>query len=501
MFIDMAQTFADDPAGFLLFRMEGKHPLFMWLIAPFLLIMDDPLMAGRMASVLTGLVTLAGIMKTASLLFSSRAGWTAGLVWILCPYALFYERLAQVESLLAGLGIWTLFTCIKISRGEWGRGGFAGLGILLGMAFYTKATAVLLFPLPILVFLILGSYRRDGFWRNIVIAYALALAVVIPLFMYGREVGFFSRTAVWQLPVYFMPLDKILSFPWEYWYGNTMVAGEFILAYLTLPVALVIGFSCVDAVLRRDKNRMVLMAWAFVPFFLIMMVANGFYSRYFLFIIPPLVLLASLGLLRLGEFLGTSLSTSSLLQGRSSTRSNILLIGLLMGVVLFDATEMGWKLITDPLKAPIHELDRIMHLEGMNSGYGIKEAAQFLESEAGDEPVTLLVPMKPGNSPEGISVYLWRSSRVRQIPVPWWPESERLIPDKPFPVAYSIYRHEPRAMENPENLKAVYFVYPYTLYPEARFLAVNPEFKKVWSFPKPDKTHSIEIFKRISRPE
>src|SRR3989344_5311268 len=40
---------------------DGKQPLFMWVMIPFLKIFSDPLFAGRFLSLLTGLSSLAGI--------------------------------------------------------------------------------------------------------------------------------------------------------------------------------------------------------------------------------------------------------------------------------------------------------------------------------------------------------------------------------------------------------------------------------------------------------
>lgn len=129
-------------------------------------------------------------------------------------------------------------------------------------------------------------------------------------------------------------------------------------------------------------------------------------------------------------------------------------------------------MIRDPLTAPVHYLDRILYLEGMNSGYGIVEAVEFLKKEAQAEPVTLLINEKLGNPPEGVAVYLWRNPRVRMV-------STRL-PDERYTGLSG----------------AVYFVYPFTRFPQERFLSENPGFKKVWSHPKPDDQYAVDIFKR-----
>src|SRR5579872_353447 len=40
---------------------DGKTPLFMWAMAPFLAIFADPLLAGRLLSVVSGFFTLLGV--------------------------------------------------------------------------------------------------------------------------------------------------------------------------------------------------------------------------------------------------------------------------------------------------------------------------------------------------------------------------------------------------------------------------------------------------------
>lgn len=108
----------------------------------------------------------------------------------------------------------------------------------------------------------------------------------------------------------------------------------------------------------------------------------------------------------------------------------------------------------------------------MNSGYGIVEAVEFLKKEAQAEPVTLLINEKLGNPPEGMAVYLWRNPRVRIV-------ASRL-PEK----------------RGEDSSGTVYLVYPFTRFPQERFLSENPGFKKVWSHPKPDDQYAVDIFKR-----
>lgn len=125
------------------------------------------------------------------------------------------------------------------------------------------------------------------------------------------------------------------------------------------------------------------------------------------------------------------------------------------------------------MTAPLHYLDRLLYLEGMNSGYGIVEAVEFLQKEAQAKTITVLIHEKLGNPPQGAAVYLWKNPRVRMVPT--------LLPDR---------------RQASDGQDAVYFIYPYTTWPQERFLQENPDFNKVWSFAKPDKQYSIDIFKR-----
>src|ERR1035437_649181 len=51
---------------------DGKEPLFMWIMIPFLKFIHNPLVAGRIVSVLSGLGTLVGVSFLSFLLFKDK---------------------------------------------------------------------------------------------------------------------------------------------------------------------------------------------------------------------------------------------------------------------------------------------------------------------------------------------------------------------------------------------------------------------------------------------
>ena len=60
IYIRWAQVMQNEPTLRFLPLSDGKQPLFMWLIIPALKVFSDPLVAGRMVSVLAGFGTLVG---------------------------------------------------------------------------------------------------------------------------------------------------------------------------------------------------------------------------------------------------------------------------------------------------------------------------------------------------------------------------------------------------------------------------------------------------------
>lgn len=154
------------------------------------------------------------------------------------------------------------------------------------------------------------------------------------------------------------------------------------------------------------------------------------------------------------------------------------------------------------LNASSHESDRLRYVEGMDSGTGVREAAQFLAKEAEafrkktGVPLPVLLPMTPGNPAEGITVYLWNHPDVRFVPVFWWPKSPRIIPaGLRFSHRPSIYQTSPVMRRETTLLDYAHFIFPDAIYSRKKFLQENPRFKQAWIFQRPGTRGSIVIFK------
>ncbi|MDP2918200.1 MAG: glycosyltransferase family 39 protein, partial [bacterium] len=88
---------------------DGKQPLFIWLMMDVMPIFGEPLFAGRAASILAGLGTMAGLFFLGKEIFKSKkVGWLAMLLYFLYPFALVYDRMALMDGLVGMFAVWAL---------------------------------------------------------------------------------------------------------------------------------------------------------------------------------------------------------------------------------------------------------------------------------------------------------------------------------------------------------------------------------------------------------
>src|SRR3990167_7674400 len=99
IYIRWAQIMRADPALRFVPLSDGKQPLQMWSMIPFLKIFTDPLFAGRLLSVLAGIATIVGVFLVTKLLFKSqKIALIASSITAISPFMVFFDRMALVEE-------------------------------------------------------------------------------------------------------------------------------------------------------------------------------------------------------------------------------------------------------------------------------------------------------------------------------------------------------------------------------------------------------------------
>ena len=172
----------------------GVPNLYFYLMAPFMRVFGDTMVGARMLSVISGLVAVWFVYKTARLLWGPRAGLIAGLLMAVSPLALQFSRQAGESTPTAALwavGFYFLFMALRYRRwSDWVLSGMAW-----GFSLYFYAAGKLIIPLIAVV----AAYCLVRWHVNFFKRYALGWALLVFAFLLTfMPYGVFSAKDNWQ---------------------------------------------------------------------------------------------------------------------------------------------------------------------------------------------------------------------------------------------------------------------------------------------------------------
>lgn len=376
---------------------DGKQPLFMWVVIPFLKFIKDPLIAGRLVSVLSGFGTLIGIFVASYLLFKSKkVALVSSFIYSISPYAIFFDRLSLSDSMLSMFGVWTfVFAYLTVT---YERLDFAMLaGFALGGAWLTKSPAI--FFVILLPSLLAFSGRK----KYLISIFYLLITVLIGYGMYNilRLGPNFHQIAVRNLD-YVYPYLHILSSPLD----PLKPYADRILEYYRMmgpwPILVILLISYFLNWRKNWRQVFVLTLWFIVPIFTISEFSKTMTARYAFFTLPYVIILAS----------AFFLTKSKLLE---KIGVSFLLIFVLISL------KFDYFLLTDPSKANLPRSERSGYLEEWTAGQGIREIAESLKSQItnlkSDEQIIVGTEGYFGTLPDGLQIYLQNISQITVIGV------------------------------------------------------------------------------------
>ncbi|TSC88972.1 MAG: Uncharacterized protein G01um10145_681 [Microgenomates group bacterium Gr01-1014_5] len=369
---------------------DGKQPLFMWSVIPFLKIFEDPLIAGRMVSVLCGMGSVIGISALTHILFKSwKTTLLAGFLYAISPFAVFFERMALADAMLSMFGVWSMVFAVLTAK--YLRLDTAMLaGFALGGALLTKSPGVFfLILLPATIFLAnlpkrlvsLTFIKLAGLWIVVgVISYGL-----YNILRLGPEFHMISL----RNKDYIFPLSHALTNPWDplQFHVKEIIEWFWVLVPMTsllaAAVAIILGWK------KHWRVFLPLLAWLLVPLIIQAEYAKVFTARYLLFTIPPLFILAALGI--------------------TSVKLKTKTFWAVIALVSLPSLYVDYLFLTTPQKAPLPRVERSGYLELWTSGTGIREVAQFIKAEHEKDPNTQIVVGTEGyfgTLPDGLMIYV-----------------------------------------------------------------------------------------------
>lgn len=402
IYIRWSQIMANEPTLRFLPLSDGKQPLYMWILMFAVSRFQDPLFIGRLVSVGAGMGSMFGIMLVSFFLFRSRkAAVLSGFLYAISPFAIFFDRMALVDSLLNMCGIWALLFGIITSRTR--RIDTAIVtGFFIGLATLTKSPGVF-FALLLPVTWLLANWTRDIKDNLSIIVQLFFLAVIsvgIAFGMYNiQRLGpnfhqLSARTQDYVYPIshiFERPLDPLLphfdrSLEWIRILGPSML---FVL----------VGVGVVLSIKGNSKKVLVLLIWSIVPILVQSEFAKVFTARYIYFTLPPLYILS-------GNIL-------------SKSKVRLVLI-ICIGLFTLQSLKNDFYLLKDPEKAKLPRSERSGYLEEWTAGQGILQVAKYLKETQSQNPSQKIVVGTEGyfgTLPDGLQMYMQNTPNTLVIGV------------------------------------------------------------------------------------
>ncbi len=390
IYIRWAQIMRAEPTLRFVSLSDGKTPLFMWAMMPMFKVIRDPLLAGRFLSVLSGFMALAGVFFLARRVFGEKAGYWAALLYAVCPYTVFFDRMALVDSMLAAFTVWAIYFAIWLLQAL--RLDLAMiLGYILGGALLVKTPAML--NILVLPFSIIGIGKKDYSRHKLLkllLYWTIAIAFALVIYNILRLGPGFQQLSSRNGDYVFSPLE-LKDRPFDPFIPHFGDVADWFPKLLTLPIlaALLVGVFAI--VSGANRMGLVVLVWALIPLVLEMAFLKTFTARYLLSSIPPFLVISGFGIDYALE---------------KVKRYNWTAIALSLALLLPLALYFDYLLFTDPAKAPLPREERKGYLEDWTAGYGFEEIAQFILKNAKNGPVAVGTEGSFGTLPDGLQIYL-----------------------------------------------------------------------------------------------
>mgnify|MGYP001370559191 CR=1 FL=1 len=397
IYIRWAQVMRAEPTLRFLPLTDGKQPLFMWLIIPFLKLISNPLYAGRLVSIFAGTSSVIGLYILTYLLTKRRlTSLITGLLYAIIPYTLFFDRYALADSLLLMFGIWSLVFTYLIAK--YTRLDTALIsGGVLGLALLTKSPAIVFIFLGVMAPLLLPRFNC---WHYLKFAILLSLTLVIAYAIYNvLRLGPEFHQISLRNQDYRFPFSEIIANPIGIFQTNASAFVSFIW-YLITPGVLIFSSLGIFFLFRTKKTKVLFfLLWIVGPSIIQIFVARGLTARYFFFIVPPFLILASIGF------------TQVFYHYRKNLFLKLLFLIILFGYGLHQSI----IIITNPDQANLPRIERSGYLEEWTAGQGLDQIASYIDRQSHSNRIVVGTEGFFGTTPDGLQIYFDKRPNVTVI--------------------------------------------------------------------------------------
>jgi 4-amino-4-deoxy-L-arabinose transferase-like glycosyltransferase len=417
IYIYWSQLTASDAARFLFYPLQdGKTPLFIWAMIPFLRLIADPLFAARLVSVIFGLAQMWLTGATIALFTPRRRYQLLGAILVIfLPGFILNQRLALMDTMMTffltasfyasyrGLILYhRRSTWMPATTAIW-RWWFIG-GFSFGLALLTKFSGLLfLLPLASLCLYFPRSLRR--LCRSLAFLATSALLGLL-LLLTLKISPMFSQLLARGSDFLYLSLSQLIHHPFSTLYtyftqqnfvsivtGNFSFFAQVLANYLTLPLILfTIILIIFTARCRRFAASKLFLSG--VLFLLpLLFFGHVLYPRYLMPILPFFVISFVVSLAHLPPL-----------------RLHRLFLSCLLILIFTIGVNFTFANLFNPPTMDLTSGDYAQFFTTWSAGYGILPTVELLEDLAQNQPTLVLTEGHIGTLPDGLQIYFFRRS-------------------------------------------------------------------------------------------
>ncbi|HVT01388.1 MAG TPA: glycosyltransferase family 39 protein [Patescibacteria group bacterium] len=412
IYIRWAQIAKQDASWRFIALVDGKGPSFVWAEMLTLKLFKDPLLAGRMVSVVTGLFTTIGLFFLGNEVFRERPkgkeypvfaftkptvtlGLLSSLVYVLYPFGLVYDRMALYDSMVGMFAVWSLYLLFLLVRTL--RLDVALItGIVAGAGLLTKVNATFsLYSIPFL--LLIFDWKQKHIKSRLLKFVGLSLLIAIMAFgIYSMlRLSPFYHIIGEKTALFVYPFGEWIHHPFTYLISNASALINWFMVYVSVPAVILILASFVV----NKKNffeKAVLLLWFLFPISALAVFGKLIYPRFILFMTLSLIPLIAY-------------SVYNLILKYKNNLIRVLIILFAFGMYIY----ADYFIIFSFPYAPIPGADLGQYVNGWSAGNGVKQSVAYFNEQAKDKKIYIVTEGTFGLMPYGLEMYLVNNPNIK----------------------------------------------------------------------------------------
>lgn len=426
IYVRWAQIAKQDANWRFISLVDGKQPSFTWITMVLLKFIHEPLLAGRIVSVIAGFFSMIGLFFLGNEVFkNTKIGIISSLVYVLYPMALVYDRMALYDSLVGTFAVWGLLFIILLVRSIRLDISLI-LGMVLGGGVLTKSNAFLniyLLPFSLLLF----DWKTKNSKKNLLKFIGLSLiSTIIAYAMYSiLRLSPFFHVIDEKNELFVYPYKEWIQHPFEFLWSNLQGVWDWLRRYLTLSGILLVPLAFVINQ-KFWREKLMLFLWFLIPFIALATFGKTLYPRF--------IFSMTLNLL--------PLITYSLYYAYFKIKNKLLFSGCLLLLAILPL----WSdlfIITNFAHARIPFADVQQYNNDWTSGGGVNETVEFFKQQAQDKKIYIGTQGTFGLMPYALEIYLVQNPNIKIVgfwPIEQIPPKELLEAAKKMPTYVLFYQ-------------------------------------------------------------